>query len=152
MSTSEKRELTGGDRRLVTRGGRRCADRPGRYPYVLVAENEDSVRRPCARYLSLFGFHVEEAANGEEAVAAWHSGRPHIVVADARLQRGSDLAPRLASESGVPFIVTVTDDQAPVPPGAAAVLLKPFSLDTMLEEVRRALARRHSGIGIAPRT
>jgi hypothetical protein len=32
------------------------------------------------------------------------------------------------------------------------VLLKPFSLDTMLEEVRRALAHRQRGIGIPPRT
>jgi OmpR family response regulator RpaB len=136
----------------MPRGGRRAADVPGRYPPVLVADNEESVRRPCARYLSLFGFHVEEAANGDEAIAAWHAVRPHVVVTDARLQRGSDLVPRFANESGVPFIITVTDDQAPVPPGAAAVLLKPFSLDTMLEEVRRVLAHRHSGIGIAPRT
>ena len=152
MSVTEQREVPGRDRRLVTRGGRRAADLPGRYPHVLVADNEESVRRPCARYLALFGFHVEEAANGDEAVAAWHIVRPHVVVTDARLQRGSDLAPRLASESGVPFIVTVTDDQAPVPPGASAVLLKPFSLDTMLEEVRRALAHTQSGIGITPRT
>jgi DNA-binding NtrC family response regulator len=152
MSVTEQREMPGRDRRLVTRGGRRAADLPGRHPYVLVADNEESVRRPCARYLSLFGFHVEEAANGDEAVAAWHSVRPHVVVTDARLQRGSDLAPRLANESGVPFIVTVTDDQAQVPAGASAVLLKPFPLDTMLEEVRRALAPRQSGIGIAPRT
>ncbi len=102
----------------MSRGGRRSADRPGRHPHVLVAENEESVRRPCARYLSLFGFHVEEAANGEEAVAAWQTDRPHVVVADARLQRGSDLAPRLATESGGPFIITVTDDYAPVPPGS----------------------------------
>jgi OmpR family response regulator RpaB len=152
MSVTEQREVPGRDRRLVTRGGRRSADLPGRHPYVLVADNEESVRRPCVRYLSLFGFHVEEAANGDEAVAAWHTVRPHVVVTDARLQRGSDLAPRLANESGVPFIVTVTDDHAPVPPGASAVLLKPFSLDTMLEQVRRALAHRQSGIGIAPRT
>jgi len=152
MKMSEQRALRSRDRRGVPRGGRRAADRPGRHPHVLVAENEESVRRPCARYLSLFGFHVEEAGNGEEAVAAWLSDRPHIVVADARLQRGSDLAPRLATESGVPFIITVTDDCAPVPPGASAVLLKPFSLDSMLEEVRRALAHRHGGIGIAPRT
>jgi DNA-binding NtrC family response regulator len=152
MSVSEQREVPGGDRRQVTRGGRRAADVPGRYPHVLVADNEESVRRPCVRYLSLFGFHVEEAANGDEAVAAWQAVRPHVVVTDARLQRGSDLAPRFANESGVPFIITVTDDQAPVPLGAAAVLLKPFSLDTMLEEVRRVLAHRQSGIGIAPRT
>jgi DNA-binding NtrC family response regulator len=152
MSVTEQRVVPGRDRRLVARGGRRVADLSGRYPHVLVADNEESVRRPCARYLTLFGFHVEEAASGDEAVAAWHIVRPDIVVTDARLQRGSDLPPRLASESGVPFIVTVTDDHAPVPPGASAVLLKPFSLDTMLEEVRRALAHRQSGIGIAPRT
>lgn len=137
MSVIEQRELPGRDRRLVTRGGRRSADVPGRHPHVLVADNEESVRRPCVRYLSLFGFHVEEAADGDQAVAAWQTVRPHVVVTDA-VRR--------------PFIVTVTDDHAAVPPGASAVLLKPFSLGTMLEEVRRALAPRQSSIGIAPRT
>jgi hypothetical protein len=32
------------------------------------------------------------------------------------------------------------------------VLFKPFSLETMLAEVRRALADRQTSIGIAPRT
>ena len=73
-----------------------------------------------------------------------------MVLTDARLQRASELAPRLALEPDVPFIVTVTDDAAPVPPGARAVLLKPFSLETMLAEVRRALADRQAGIGIVP--
>jgi DNA-binding NtrC family response regulator len=152
MTARQQRDLPPRDRRQVPRGGRRSTDIPGRYPPLLVADNEESVRRPCVRYLSLFGFQVEEAANGVEAVAAWDAVRPHVVVTDARLQGSSELTPRLTLEPDVPFIVTVTDDAAPVPPGARAVLFKPFSLETMLAEVRRALADRQTSIGIAPRT
>jgi DNA-binding NtrC family response regulator len=152
MTGRQQRDLPARDRRQVPRGGRRSTDIAGRYPPLLVADNEESVRRPCVRYLSLFGFQVQEAANGEEAVAAWDAVRPHVVLTDARLQRSSELTPRLALEPDVPFIVTVTDDAAPVPPGARAVLFKPFSLETMLGEVRRALAGRQTSIGIAPRT
>jgi two-component system, OmpR family, response regulator RegX3 len=152
MTARQQRDLPHRDRRQVPRGGRRSTDIPGRYPPLLVADNEESVRRPCVRYLSLFGFQVEEAANGEEALAAWDAVRPHVVVTDARLPRSSELTPRLALEADVPFIVTVTDDAAPVPPGARAVLFKPFSLETMLAEVRRALADRQTRIGIVPRT
>jgi DNA-binding NtrC family response regulator len=152
MTARQQRDLPPRDRRQVPRGGRRSTDIPGRYPPLLVADNEESVRRPCVRYLSLFGFQVEEAANGVEAVAAWDAVRPHVVVTDARLQGSSELTPRLTLEPDVPFIVTVTDDAAPVPPGARAVLFKPFSLETMLAEVRRALAERQTSIGIASRT
>lgn len=145
MSSIERRVARGPDRRLVPRGGRRPADIPGRYPPLLVADNEESVRRPCVRYLSLFGFQVEEAADGDEALAALQAVRPHIVVTDARLQRAPHLAPRLAHEFNVPFIVTVTDEATPVPVEAFAVLVKPFSLRTMLAEVRRALAHRVVG-------
>jgi DNA-binding response OmpR family regulator len=108
---------------------------------VLVADSDASARRPCVRYLNLFGFQVQEAANGEEAIAAVRAYRPHVVVAEATLPRGAELAPRLATEFHVPFIVTITDDGAPVPPEAFAVLLKPFPLETLLEEVRNVLSR-----------
>ena len=125
----------------MPRGGRRPTDIPGRYPPVLVADSDASARRPCVRYLNLFGFQVEEAADGEEALAAVRAYRPHIVVIEARLPRGAELTPRLATEFHVPFIVTITDDAAPIPPEAFAVLLKPFPLTTMLEEVRKVLSR-----------
>ena len=74
------------------------------------------------------------------------------MLTDARLPRSSQFTPRLALEADVPFIVTVADDAAPVPPGARAVLFKPFSLEIMLAEVRRALAERQTRIGIESRT
>jgi DNA-binding response OmpR family regulator len=106
-----------------------------------VADSDASARRPCVRYLNLFGFQVEEAADGEAALAAVRSYRPHVVVTEASLPRGAELAPRLATEFKVPFIVTVTNDAVPVPPEAAAVLVKPFPLGALLEEVRKVLSR-----------
>lgn len=141
MISIERRVTPGPDRRLVPRGGRRPTDIPGRYPPVLVADSDSSARRPCVRYLNLFGFQVEEAANGEEALEAVRTYRPHIVVTEARLPRGAELTPRLVNEFNVPFIVTITDDTAPIPPEAFAVLLKPFPLGTMLDEVRKVLSQ-----------
>jgi DNA-binding response OmpR family regulator len=141
MSSIERRVTPVPDRRLVPRGGRRPTDIAGRYPPVLVADSDPSVRRPYVRYLSLYGFQVEEAGDGEEALAAVRTCRPHIVVTEARLPRGAALAPRLVGEFSVPFIVTITDDSVPIPPEAFAVLLKPFPLSAMLEEMRRVLSR-----------
>jgi two-component system response regulator MprA len=141
MTSNERRMMPVPDRRLVPRGGRRPTDIPGRYPPVLVVDSDASARRPCVRYLNLFGFQVEEAADGEEALAAVRTYRPHIVVTEARLPRGGELTPRLATEFNVPFIVTITDETAPIPPEAFAVLLKPFPLGTLLEEVRKVLSR-----------
>ena len=77
MTSNERRATPGPDRRLVHRGGRRPADIPGRYPPVLVVDSDASARRPVVRYLNLFGFQVEEAANGEEALEAVRTYHPH---------------------------------------------------------------------------
>jgi CheY-like chemotaxis protein len=134
------------DRRLVPRGGRRDSDIPGRYPPVLVADQDEAARAPSVGYLNWFGFEVTEAASQDQAAAVIESVRPHAVLADVDLAAG--LSP--AVRSSVPLIVTAA--QAVVPPSLSpmALLSKPVELPVMLEELRRVL-RARVGSGFGPR-
>jgi signal transduction histidine kinase len=52
---------------------------------VLVVEDEESVRRPVARFLTQRGATVEEAAHGAEGLARINAAAPDVVVADIRM-------------------------------------------------------------------
>lgn len=137
----------------MPRGGRRPADRPGRYPSLLVAEDYEGARVPTVRYLNRFGFRVEEAANGDEALARIHAASPHVILTALRLPAMP--AQRLArwlAQSGrqIPMIVMTGDAETAVsdrlPQRPAGILLKPYTLPAMLDEVRRVL-RTHPTLG-----
>ena len=136
MTTIERR---GPDRRGVARGGRRATDRPGAYPPVLIADSDDGARSVCVRYLHRFGFQVAEARSAGEAAAALDRSRPHVAISELALASMSRFRARLPRDTYIPVIVTTTDEAAPVPPDAAGVLIKPFALATLLQEVRRVL-------------
>jgi DNA-binding response OmpR family regulator len=128
------------DRRRLPRGGRRTADLPGQHPVVLIADSDDFARRPCVQFLARRGFRVCEVRAGAEGAAAIAVVRPHVVVVDAALPAARTLLPA-AGDAGLPVIVMTTDFMAdPVP--AHAVLVKPFSLATMLAHLRRILRDR----------
>ena len=145
MSGVERR--TGGqDRRRVPRGGRRATDQPGRYPHVLVADSYEGARICCVKYLDRLGFGVLEAGNGPGALAHIDAQSAHLVVIEHGLRDApvADVANRLRSASPtVPLIVMTSDldvvgdtvTQLPL----VSVLEKPFSLTTMIAEIRRLL-------------
>jgi hypothetical protein len=82
------------------------------------------------------GFRVAQAARIDDGLADGDGGmQPDIIVTELT----SAAAARLASPPGVPTIVTVTDDLHTAPLHAAARLVKPFPLPTLLDEVRRIL-------------
>jgi two-component system OmpR family response regulator len=138
------------DRRRMPRGGRRSADgRRRRHPRVVVADSYEAVRRPFVRYFEFRNFGVSAAADGDELRRLVNVTRPHVIVTELALPRLA--AARLTQWLGesvhtrhIPVIVTVDqfgDVRSQI--GAAdGVLYKPFSLSTMLEEVRRALRAR----------
>ena len=132
----------------MPRGGRRPTDRPGKYPPVLVAESYDGVRQSCARYLDRFHFQVAEAADGEQALRLIGAEPPQVILAELDLPSMS--APRLAqwlSQSWrtrqIPVIVLAGDlnpsDTSDFRRVVAGVLVKPFTLRTMLDEIRRVI-------------
>jgi len=136
------------DRRRVPRGGRRTTDRTGLYPTILVADNYEGARRPCARYLDRFHFQVAEASDGEEALSTITAMGPHIILADASLPampawRLTQWLAQSWRTRNIPVIVMTSDigpgDDVALPEIAAGVLIKPFALTAMLAEVRRVL-------------
>lgn len=138
------------DRRRVPRGGRREYDRVGRYPPVLIADSYEGARRPCVRYLDRFHFDVAEAANGEEALKQIVATTPRLIVTEWTLPTmpADRLCQWLAQgwrTREIPVIVVAADyDARRQMPSVAAILVKPFSLETMLNEVRRVLREPQS--------
>jgi len=87
----------------------------------------------------MFGFQVAEATNGDEAVAAIDAVRPQIILSELTLPLAASLMEKLSRESPMRLIVTTTLENVRVPPQAVGILVKPFALPTMLNEVRRVL-------------
>ncbi|HEX8696051.1 MAG TPA: PAS domain S-box protein [Longimicrobium sp.] len=116
---------------------------------VLLAEDEETVRRLARRVLQRSGYTVLEAADGEEAlrVAGAHRGPIHLLVTDVVMPRlgGRDLAARLlAARPGlrVLYVSGYTEEAVQrhgvLDPGIG-FLEKPFTAEALAERVRRAL-------------
>ncbi|MGE0704767.1 MAG: response regulator [Vicinamibacterales bacterium] len=150
MQTSERRTIQRRDRRAAPRGGRRPYDLPGRAPKLLLADSYDGARVPCARYLDHFGFHVDQVSDGDDALLAMRANQVQLVLAELSLPKVSakELADWLEREDAtqrVPLIILLSDfdtDVSPLLTKSAAILVKPFPLATMLQEVRKALRTR----------
>ena len=73
---------------------------------VLIVDDEEGIRRPMARFLARRGAQVDEAADGEQALARLAVQEPDVILADLRMPRmgGVELYARL--EEGHPEIAT----------------------------------------------
>lgn len=143
LGSADQRAAQRSDRRSVARGGRRDGDLPGRYPTVLVVDGDEPARRPCVRYLEHFGFRVEQASDGKEARAAIEQLHPQVIVAETPM-RGLPRSARFDA-GPIPLVeVRTYVDPDEVDAGLISpfALLKPFSLASMLDELRRVLRGR----------
>ena len=146
---SDQRTDPGSDRRHVPRGGRRAHDRPGRYPTLLVADRHRTARVPYARYLSRFSFRVAEAENSSQVLEAIEATQPHVILIEPGLLRDTQRATVPLESQPTPavpmiFLVGAASEHQPDYRGvtSAGLLIKPFSLASMVEEVRRVLRER----------
>lgn len=125
-------------------------------PRLLIVEDDDATRLVCARFfrkLGLPGLLVDEARNGEEAIAALERERYDAVLSDYRmglvsgidvlraaLEKQPDAARFLMSGFADPMIVTAAHEHAKV----HAFIEKPMSndeLEAALREVARHVSR-----------
>lgn len=52
---------------------------------ILVVDDEQTNRKPLAELLSLIGFSVQEASNGQAAITIWETWQPHLIWMDMQM-------------------------------------------------------------------
>src|SRR5579863_3368167 len=77
---------------------------------VLVVDDEESQRTALAGMIALWGYAVETAADGEEALEKLQSFGAHVLVTDLKMPRmdGMELLQRLRSAGGGPASIVLT--------------------------------------------
>jgi DNA-binding response OmpR family regulator len=115
---------------------------------VLVVDDEPMVREVVARYLSLDGMRVHEAADGPSALSWLAAHRPDLVVLDIMLPGtdGLTILRRLRADGAVPVILlTARTDESDrilgLELGADDYVVKPFSPRELAARVRTVLRR-----------
>jgi len=115
--------------------------------YILVVDDERSIRMTVGRFLSREGYDVETAENADEAMEILRRGQIDVVVSDIVLPRitGVDLLKAIREASprvqvimmtGEPTVTTATEA---LRTGAFDYLTKPVSMDAMIKAVSGAV-------------
>lgn len=109
-------------------------------PTVLVADDDEEVRRTIVEYLTAEGMAVVEAGHGLQALLHVKRLRPRIVVIDLLMPRlgGIDALKRIRAFSPETAVIVITGNpdvqlhRQAKDLGAIAVLQKPFALPDLL--------------------
>jgi len=110
---------------------------------ILVAEDEDGVRKYVSSVLRSHGYAVLEAGTGREALTAAqaHGGPIHLLLTDVVMPEmgGVELCERFSVERpGVAMLMMSGYADRPLPEGCD-LLVKPFTAGALLGRVREAL-------------
>ncbi|MDQ0008315.1 two-component system response regulator AtoC [Luteibacter jiangsuensis] len=114
---------------------------------ILVVDNEAKMRRILELSLKSMGHEVEQAGDGQEALAILESGSFDLVLTDLRMPRldGIGLLRALReADNDIPVIVmtaygTIETAVAAMKVGAADYVIRPFEMETIEMAVTRAL-------------
>jgi CheY-like chemotaxis protein len=127
---------------------RRLRPRPQR---ILVVDDSSDIREMWVQWLKIWGFAVDQAANGFDAIERACACRPDLVLMDLWMPGldGFAATQRLKADAalaGVPVVALSADNRASTPEralaaGCDAFLPKPISSDELLEQIRMALRR-----------
>ena len=125
-------------------------DMPGGDETILLAEDEDLLRRLTTRVLNSLGYRVIEARHGEEALrlAEQHKGEIDLLISDVIMPRmgGPELVETL-EEHGINgmkvlFISGFTDEAFAMQPEGESgheLLLKPYTKTSMAQKIREVI-------------
>jgi CheY-like chemotaxis protein len=133
---------------------RRVLPRPQR---ILIVDDDADVRHLWELWLEFWGFSVEDAANGAEALKKAAEHRPDLVLMDIWMPvlDGIAATKRLKTDpqtAAVPVLALSADAYPPAPQralgaGCEMFLQKPVNPDDLLHAIRRALHRKLGGAG-----
>jgi CheY-like chemotaxis protein len=127
---------------------RRVLSRPQR---ILIVDDSPDVRELWNLWLTFWGFNVQEACDGADALRKARSFEPHLVLMDLWMPiiNGLRATEQLKADplmANVP-VLAVSAEANPAAPqwalaaGCEAFLLTPTNPDLLLNEVRAALRR-----------
>ncbi len=124
---------------------------------VLIVDDSPVMRSFIRRVLALSGFEVgecTEAGNGEEALAQLSAHRVDVILTDINMPRmnGEELLQRLEADGvlkRIPALVISTDATKErilrmLALGAEGYMSKPFTPETLREELERVLGDRNA--------
>ena len=116
---------------------------------VLLVEDEASLREPLVFLLTKEGYEVIEADNGNDAITAFKTAEPEIILLDLMLpgMSGNDVCRVIRQSSNVPIIMlTAKDDEIDkvvgLEMGADDYVTKPYKSRELLARMKAVLRRR----------
>jgi two-component system alkaline phosphatase synthesis response regulator PhoP len=115
---------------------------------ILVVEDDTTLRETLAEALEGDGFRVTSAADGAEALSAFRSDQPDLILLDLMLPElsGVEVTRIVRAESQVPIIMLTAKDSEldrvlGLELGADDYVTKPFSLRELTARIRAVLRR-----------
>nr|YP_009392997.1 putative transcriptional regulator OmpR [Caloglossa intermedia]ARW61559.1 putative transcriptional regulator OmpR [Caloglossa intermedia] len=115
---------------------------------ILVVDDETSIRRILETRLSMIGYEVVSASDGEEALNIFRKEYPSLIILDIMMPKldGYGVCQELRKESDVPIIMLtalgdVSDRITGLELGADDYIIKPFSPKELEARIRSVLRR-----------
>ena len=115
---------------------------------ILIVDDEISIRRILETRLSLIGYDVISASDGEEALSIFRRENPNLVVLDVMMPKldGYGVCQELRKESDIPIIMLtalgdVSDRITGLELGADDYVVKPFSPKELEARIKSVLRR-----------
>ncbi|MDQ2843733.1 MAG: sigma-54 dependent transcriptional regulator [Acidobacteriota bacterium] len=136
---------------------------------MLIVDDEESQRAPLAAMISAWGFNVETAADGQEALERLGAYTANVIVTDLMMPRmdGFELMKRLGSNGNMPPAIVLTAFgnietaiqtihdlgafwflEKPIQPAALRVLLERAASQSQLAEETERLQRQLANTGV----
>ncbi len=136
---------------------------------VIVVDDEESQRTPLAKIISAWGFNVETASDGQEALEKLATFNANVIITDLMMPRmdGFELMKRLGSDGNMPPAIVLTAFgnietaiqtihdlgafwflEKPIQPAALRVLLERAASQSQLAEETERLQRQLANTGV----
>src|SRR4029078_10845127 len=127
----------------------RVMDESRHHPLVLVADDDQNLRKILCLFLKNAHYETVEAINGREALNMAKSQNPDVVLMDIMmpLLDGFTVCKLLKDDADtrrIPVLICTEKNRkedliAAIKPGAEDYIIKPFTKDTVLAKIEKAL-------------
>jgi DNA-binding response OmpR family regulator len=129
-------------------------------PLILIVDDDDSIRMLLKMAIKNKGYQIEEATNGEEAIAVYQRCQPNLVILDAIMpimdgfqtcKHICDINEKNHQETPI-LMLTFLDDQESIDKafsaGATDYITKPIHWAVLFQRVKRLLTAANDSLNV----